>query len=150
MGDAGRHHTVVKDSGPTISSDAFEEFYAGGITLDHNDPSIVYLSRRVGRVYEIEMRRTDDRGRTWSRTRITSDSPTDNVRPVSPRGLHPGESEVIWLRGHYGRYRAFGTSVYRKPPWTEPLLGRWSRDSKRPDLWSLTQRPLVLIRRGAW
>jgi hypothetical protein len=141
---------VVKDSGPSISSAAFEQFYAGGITLDHNDPSIVYLSRRVGKVNEIEMRRTRDHGRTWSRTRITSNSPTDNIRPLAPRGLHPGESEVLWLRGRYGRYRAFGTSVHRKPPWTRPLLGRWARDSRRLDLWSLTQRPLALVRQGAW
>ena len=145
-----KHHTLLRDSGPSISSDSFEEFYAGGVTLDHNDPSIVYLSRRVGKVNEIEMRRTHDRGRTWSRTWITSNSRTDNTRPVSPRGLHPGESEVLWLRGRYGRYRAFGTAVFRKPPWTEPLLGRWSRHSKRPDLWSLAQRPLVLVPRGAW
>ena len=144
------HHTVVKDSGPSISTDAFERFYAGGITLDHNDPSIVYLSRRVGKVNEIEMWRTRNRGRTWSRTKITSNSPTDNVRPLAPRGLHPGESEVLWLRGHYGRYRAFSTAIQRKPPWTRPVLGTWSRHPGRPDLWSLSRRPLALVPHGAW
>ena len=42
-------HVIVRNSGPSISSAQFERFYAGGITLDHRNPSIVYLSRRVGR-----------------------------------------------------------------------------------------------------
>ena len=118
-----RHHTIVKNSGPSISSVRFERFYAGGITLDHNNPSIVYLSRRVGKVNEIEMWRTRNRGRTWSRTKITSNSPTDNIRPIAPRGLHPRETEVLWLRGHYGHYRTFRTSVYTDSPWDRPLTG---------------------------
>jgi len=114
-------HVIVDNAGGSISSVAFESFYAGGITLDHRDPSIVYLSRRVGNVNEIEMWRTRNRGRTWSRTPITSNSPTDNIRPVSPRGLHAGESEVLWLRGQYGHYRTFRTSVFVSSPWDRSL-----------------------------
>ena len=118
-----RHHIIVRNAGPSISSVRFERFYAGGITLDHSDPSIVYLSRRVGKVNEIERWRTRNGGRTWSRTKITSNSPTDNIRPIAPRGLHPGESEILWLRGHYGHYRTFRTSVYTDSPWDRSLAG---------------------------
>jgi hypothetical protein len=122
-GHRWRHHIIVKDAGGSISSVPFEHYYAGGITLDHNKPSIVYLSRRVGKVNEIEMWRTRNQGRTWSRTRITSHSTTDNIRPIAPRGMHRGESEVIWLRGHYGHYRTFRTSVYTRSPWDKSLAG---------------------------
>jgi BNR repeat-containing family member len=114
-------HVIIRNSGGSISSAPFESFYAGGITLDHNHPSIVYLSRRVGNVNEVEMWRTRTGGRTWSRTRITSNSTTDNIRPISPRGLDAGESEVLWLRGRYGHYRTFSTSVLTKSPWSRPL-----------------------------
>ena len=67
------------------------------------------------------MWRTRNGGHSWSRTPITSRSSTNNVRPMSPRGLHRGEAEVVWMRGHYGHYRTFGTSVFTRPLWSGPL-----------------------------
>ena len=115
-----RRHIIVRDAGGTIST-SFEGHYSGGITLDHRNPSIVYLSRKVGRVFEVEVWRTRNGGRTWSRRAITSRSPTDNVRPVAPRGLEAGESEVIWMRGNYGRYRTFHTTIFTRAPWAGRL-----------------------------
>jgi hypothetical protein len=33
------------------------------------------------------------------------------VRPIAPRGLHQGEQEVLWMRGPYGRYQRFRSSI---------------------------------------
>jgi putative BNR repeat neuraminidase/PKD domain-containing protein len=103
-------HTITGAGGP-ITPIHRERFYSGGLTLHHGDPSVVYLSRRVGSVHEVERWRTRDGGRSWSRRPITSDSPVNNVRPVRPRGLPRGKEEVIWMRGHYRRYTSFQTSV---------------------------------------
>jgi hypothetical protein len=103
-------HTITAAGGP-ITRVPRERFYSAGISLNHRHPSIVYLSRRVGPHFEIERWRTRDGGRRWSRRAITSHSRVDNVRPVSPRGLEPGREEVLWMRGRYGRYREFGTTI---------------------------------------
>jgi BNR repeat-containing family member/PKD domain len=103
-------HTITAAGGP-ITRVPRERFYSAGISLNHQHPSIVYLSRRVGRHFEIERWRTGDGGRRWTHRAITSHSPVDNVRPVSPRGLEPGREEVLWMRGRYGRYRQFGTTI---------------------------------------
>ncbi len=93
-------HTITPAGGP-ITPDYRERFYSGGLTLHHGDPSVVYLSRKVGPVHEVERWRTRNGGRSWSHRPITSHSPVPNVRPVRPRGLPRGEEEVIWMRGHY-------------------------------------------------
>lgn len=86
-------------------------YYSGGVTLDHDDPSIVYVSREIDGIHEIEKWTTPDGGRTWEALPITCGSSEDNVRPVAPRGRAPGGPEVIWMHGGYEHYTLYDTSL---------------------------------------
>lgn len=81
--------------------------YPAGASLDHADPSVVVLARKVGGRFEIERWRTPDGGRTWRSEAVTRDSRQDNVRPVVPRGGHA----VVWMRGRYRHWRAYFTRI---------------------------------------
>jgi len=88
-----------------------EPYYSGGVVLDHADPSVVYLSRETGGVFEIEEWMTADRGRTWRSSPVTAGSAKNNVRPVAVRGLPPGRREVLWMNGDYIGYRDYRTRL---------------------------------------
>jgi hypothetical protein len=99
-------------AGGSIDTSGREAQYSGGIALDHGDPSTVYLSRRVGPVFEIERWRTPDRGRSWTSQPVTEGSPQSNVRPVVPRGANAdGPAPVVWMSGSYPGYTSFATSL---------------------------------------
>ncbi len=105
---AGSWVVAVDDSLP----DAREElWYSGGIALDHSDPRVVYLSRPVAGIYEIERWTTCDSGSTWIAEPVTCGSALDNTRPCVPRGHLLGGPDVLWLSGEYRHYREFETSV---------------------------------------
>jgi hypothetical protein len=97
-------------AGPTISPGTIEYEYSPGITLDHSNPSIVYLSRKApGGGYEIQRWTTSDGGSRWQvRTVVPADG-IDNVRPVVPRD--GGPIELLWLRGDYRSYTTYRTSI---------------------------------------
>ena len=97
--------------GGTISPAGIEYEYSGGIALDHSNPSVVYLSRRVPNGFEIERWRTTDRGFRWRHTVVVPAGGTDNVRPVVPRGWDHGPMSLLWLRGHYDSYAQYRTSI---------------------------------------
>jgi hypothetical protein len=103
----------ITPAGGSISADGNEPQYSGGITLDHEDPSHVYLSRQVGNAWEVEAWTTSDGGTSWTSQAITEGSSEKNVRPVSPRGLIPFDSDlsIIWLRGAYNSYVTYQTSL---------------------------------------
>lgn len=103
----------ITPAGGSISLDGQQPYYSGGVTLDHEDPSVVYLSRDVGGTFEVETWRTPDGGATWTRTPVTAGSSSANVRPVSPRGLIPfsGDFSVVWLHGTYTSYVDYRTSL---------------------------------------
>lgn len=83
-----------------------EPNYSGGIILDYDDPSIVYLSKQVNGVFEIFKYTTSDTGQTWSPRAITWNTPSHliNVRPVVPRHHKDGYFDVVWMRGTYEYY----------------------------------------------
>jgi len=89
-----------------------EPNYSGGITLDQEDPSIVYLSLQKNGIFEIERWQTDDFGESWQVTEITSNSEFNNIRPFAVRN-RPAEysTMVLWmgLREyiHYTDYDSF-------------------------------------------
>jgi BNR repeat-containing family member/PKD domain/Concanavalin A-like lectin/glucanases superfamily len=103
----------VTPAGGSISLNGQEPYYSAGITLDHENPNTVYLSRPVGGVFEVETWTTPNDGSTWSQTGVTSGSGVNNYRPISPRGLIPfsGDMSVVWMRGLYQSYFVFKTSI---------------------------------------
>ena len=90
-----------------------EPNYSGGIILDSDEPSVVYLSKQVDGVFEIFKYTTNDRGATWSSGAITSNTPSDivNVRPIVPRNHKKGLFDVIWMRGRYVHYTNYHTAL---------------------------------------
>jgi len=105
------HH--VARAGGSIADRGEEPYYSGGITLDHDNPSVVYLSRQVKGVFEVETWRTSDGGATWTRKAVTSGSSVENVRPVSPRGLlsFADDMSMLWLRATYVHYIHYSTDI---------------------------------------
>ena len=102
----------ITPAGGSIS-DSREPHYSGGITLDHENPSVVYLSREVSGRHEVETWRTPDGGASWTRKAVTSGSSTENVRPISPRGLQAFDDDmsVVWMRGSYTHYLTYNTDI---------------------------------------
>jgi BNR repeat-containing family member/PKD domain len=111
----GRRWTVssITRAGDSISDDPREAHYSGGITLDHENPQVVYLSREVGGVNEVETWRTPDGGASWTRRAVTSNSSVPNVRPISPRGLLSFDDDfsLVWMRGRYDTYLTYNTDI---------------------------------------
>ena len=83
----------IVEAGP-----GFPSFTSGGATLDHEDPRIVYLSRRTGSFHQVEAWFTPDDGRTWRHTQLTNEASHYCIRPVTPRGLQ-NQSLVLFSRG---------------------------------------------------
>ena len=112
---------IAQAGRPLYSS---EDDYAGGIALDPEDPSVVYISSdaaspfnltTISNVplaahYELFKGVTANGGLSFTWTQITSNSTTDNLRPYVPRNRR-GVSALIWFRGSYPTFTSFNTSV---------------------------------------
>jgi hypothetical protein len=118
----GWYDRALAKAGPAIDHDPG---YSGGVTLDHTDPDVVFMSRfRDGR-FEIERWETRDQGHTWAIQRLTANSTRDNIRPFVPRGTS-GDRVLLWNWGTYNRFTDFSDLVVmlrtQLPP---PALTRW-------------------------
>lgn len=91
-----------------------ETFYSGGIVLDHSNPSVVYLSRQINGIFEIEKWTTSDGGTKWISEKITNNSKKNNVRPLVPRGHKQKDAELIWMYGDYIHYTKYNTALKMK------------------------------------
>jgi hypothetical protein len=91
----------------------WEAYYFRGMTLHPDNVDIVYLSRQVNSVFEIERWETVDLGYSWKSEAITENSLYDNVRPYIPGGLKAGAEEVIlWMENQkYIHYTDYKTSI---------------------------------------
>ena len=94
-------------------ADSREPHYTAGISLDHDNPSMLVMSRRSSRgVHEIERWATTDGGASWTTTPLTVNSRGDNVRPIVTRGLGAlHKTGVSWLNGSYGYFTQYRTTV---------------------------------------
>lgn len=90
-----------------------EPNYSGGIILDHKNPSIVYLSRQVNGVFEIERWTTSNGGEDWTTKAITSNSVHNNIRPFVIRNSSESDSlRVLWMNvNRYVHYTDYQTSI---------------------------------------
>ena len=90
-----------------------EPHYSSGLALDPLDPSIVYLTRPVDGVRELERWTTIDGGTTWRSEPVTAGSRCDNVRPFVVRNHVPDGPAVLWLSlsGHYRHYTDYRCSI---------------------------------------
>jgi hypothetical protein len=93
-----------------------EPYYSGGIILDHSNPSIVYLSREINGVFEIERWHTLDLGMTWSSAAVTSSSSCHQVRPYLTRGSDDGQAVLFWMSGEYVHFTDYRTSLRAAVP----------------------------------
>lgn len=93
-----------------------ETHYSGGMAIDPSDPSVVYVSRPVNTMFEIEKWTTADQGVHWSATTITRNSKYLNVRPVVPRGYTGEKDHVLWMHGDYIHYTFFWTEIRMLEP----------------------------------
>jgi BNR repeat-containing family member/PKD domain/Concanavalin A-like lectin/glucanases superfamily len=109
----------ITPAGGTFREDGGSPYYSGGLTLDHEDPSHVYLSRQVGAgEWQVETWTTSDGGTSWSSQAVTSAG--KNVRPVSPRGMTAtdGDMSVLWMSGGYPSYVSYDTAIQTLMPGT--------------------------------
>jgi hypothetical protein len=92
-------------------------YHSSGVTLDHEDPTRLVLSRTIGEQNEIEMRETADRGATWVTTPLTRRSSAFNIRPVIARGERTGAPPVVlWVAGSARSFREYDTAVLMAIP----------------------------------
>ena len=95
-----------------------EPHYSPGYSVDHHDPSIVYLSKHMdeeaGQI-EVQRWQTQDGGDSWSSRSITSGSKGLNVNPVGnwdfPYGSKPGQKMILWMNGRYRHYTDYATGI---------------------------------------
>jgi hypothetical protein len=97
--------------GPSISPRTIEKEYSGGIQLDHQNPSIVYLSRKVNGLYQIERWVTGDGGASWSHSTVVRTPGQNAMRPILTRGSNGGPMTLLWLEGNYGSYSNYRTRI---------------------------------------
>jgi len=115
----------IVSMGGSFRGDGGSPYYSGGLTLDHEDPTNVYLSRKDAfGMWGIEQWTWNGPG-DWSRVvqSLSDEEPT--VRPVSPRGMDNdahSDLEVVWMRGPYPDYENYETSI----------LARWGAENQPP------------------
>ena len=117
-GSAWQVNEITAAGGSIADEPGRSPRYSGGITLDHEDPSRVYLSRQVGAgAWQAETQTTADNGATWSLPTVLS-AGGKNVRPVSPRGMADtgGDQSAIWMSGGYWNYEEYDTAVHAFTP----------------------------------
>jgi hypothetical protein len=90
-----------------------EPYYFGNMTIHPGNPNVIYLSRKINGVFEIERWETEDFGITWNKESITKNSKYDNVRPFIPRGLKADDNEVVlWMENRkYTHFTKFKSSI---------------------------------------
>lgn len=117
-GNTWVHHKITDGGGwfPQTPSNKEEREpnYSGGLVLDHENPSIVYLSRRKNGIFEIEKWETTDSGANWKTTPITHQSAFDQIRPFVIRNTNEdNQLQLMWLSNRkYIHYTNYDSSIW--------------------------------------
>lgn len=101
--------------------------YSGGITIDKNDPDIVYYSKGTSATkFDIYKGVTANSGSTWSNTAQTNDAIYKNIRPYCP--INGDDAmPVMWMAGYYKDYLDYTTEIAKtiKTNWVFPTSNRY-------------------------
>ena len=103
-----------------------ERDLSGGMTLDPQDPDVVYISSNAlrpfdlssiddvplnpGARYKLYRGETRDGGRTFQWTGLTPDATEDNLRPHAIENPG-GRTAIVWFRGTYDTYTSYRARV---------------------------------------
>lgn len=86
-------------------------YYSGGVSLDHEAPSTVYLSKVISAQWEIQKWRTPDGGSSWDTpVDVTSGSSKKNIRPAAIRN-RASDLVLFWMWGDYNTYVNYDTML---------------------------------------
>lgn len=98
-GDRWRDYHLA-DAGRYVAERPIELHYSGGLSIDRDDPSVVYGC--VARDDRCTLRRfeTETGGETWAETPVTGRPLGWDIRPVVPRNAGD-DVPVLWLTGSY-------------------------------------------------
>lgn len=90
-----------------------ENNYSGGVYLDHENPSVVYTSRPIDNVFEIERWTFTGEGKNkWKTEAVTKESERDNVRPFVVRNYSEGQPNVLWMYNYkYPGFRSYDCAI---------------------------------------
>jgi hypothetical protein len=86
-----------------------EPNYSGGISLDHQHPANVYLSREINKVFEIEHWKKEKK--SWSAKPLTTQSDISSMRPYVVADFPGKKPIVLWMTGLYSHYTKFDTDL---------------------------------------
>ncbi len=97
--------TDVCDGGGKFHSSSTEYCYSGGMTLDQQDPSILYVSKptegEYGSVWEVWKYTFSDDGTVKSEEQVTNNSEKNNVRPFVLPSSQGSPLRLGWMQGDY-------------------------------------------------
>lgn len=105
VADAGNYITIVKPGKKLL-----EAHYSGGIVLDHNNPEVVFLSRKIEDRFELEKRIIGKKGKQQTYP-LTRSSQKDNLRPYVIHGKQKGSPILMWMHGFYYHYTDYDTDL---------------------------------------
>ena len=103
--DSGNYITIIKPGKKLV-----EAHYSGGIVLDHNNPEVVFLSRKIGDRFELEKRIIGKKGNQQT-IPLTKSSQRDNLRPYVVYGKSTGLPILMWMHGFYYHYTDYDTDI---------------------------------------
>jgi hypothetical protein len=103
-------HFEITSAGTHLDGDA-ELYYSGGIAFAPNNPSIVFLSRQVGKYHEIQRWVTPDHGKTWNSFPVSLGISETNARPVVVGRPSDEILGVLWWSGVYNYYTDYQSTI---------------------------------------
>ena len=98
--------TFLTNGGGKFHPSNTERCYSGGMSIDVNNPNVIYCSKPVagafGNIYEIvKYTMSDDGTEILSEEQITKNSMKNNVRPWVIPDSDGKDLRVIWMHGDY-------------------------------------------------
>jgi len=102
----------VTFAGGSIEESGQDPYYSGGISIDKEEPNIIYFSKQDPETGQFEIYKgiTNDGGKTWTFIQLTKYSAYENIRPVAV--VNGTDIQVIWVYGAYNAYWDYDT-VFR-------------------------------------